>query len=109
MAELTLSVAYNESSFKFFESLQEVINDRYPNVILVGYCEDFHKEKRNAFMLKGGFSAKLLPFAALRDIESKPIKAFYTEASECTIDNITKFLDYYLLSLNTDENESSSN
>ena len=59
--------------------------------------------------MKGGYSARQNPFAVLTSIEGTPLKAFYTEAYECTIDNIEKTLDSFIICINSNDNGNSSN
>ena len=55
------------------------------------------KERKKAFGLKGSFSARLSPFAVLYNSENNPVRAFYSEVNECTLDNIINNLNKYLL------------
>lgn len=88
-----LTVVYNESSEKFYDNLKELIARKYPLVKLVGYHEDILKERKKAFGVKGSYAARQTPFAVMFDVEDKPIKAFYSEVNECTVDNIEHNLD----------------
>ena len=51
----------------------------------------FLKERKKGYKIKGSFSARLNPFIGVYN-NDKPVKGFYSEANECTIDNITKYL-----------------
>lgn len=104
---LIVSVAYNEDSFKFFQALEEKLSDS--SVSLVSYCEDFNKEKKKAFMLKAGYGARKTPFAAITNEDKVPLKAFYSEVSECTVDNIIEYIDDFLAKNKIIENGNSSN
>lgn len=90
---ISIMVAYEENSVPFFTTLQNLINKKYPEISLIGYREDKLKERRKAFIIKGSYAAKLNPFAVICDKDKKPLKAFYSEISECTINNIIKFID----------------
>ena len=65
---------------------------KYPLVELQTYHEGLFKERKNAFKLKGGFSARHTPFAVLID-NAAPVMAFYSEANTCTIEEIMKALN----------------
>lgn len=107
---ITLLIAYDDCCEKFFSKLSLVIKDKYPDIEFAGYNENFLKERKKAFGLKGKYAARKLPFAAISTDEDKSLKAFYSEVFECTIDNITNALDYYLSIQEQDENgENTSN
>ena len=50
----------------------------------------------------------MTPFALITDEENNPLKAFYSEAEECTIDNIKFYLDTIITSLTENEYESNN-
>lgn len=100
MSTLTVKMAYDEKSESLYKTLKDLLNQKYPDIIFEGYAEDSLKERKKAFGLKGCYAARLVPFTAVSTIvendeekEEKPMKAFYSEVSECTIDNILKFID----------------
>lgn len=103
-----IKVAYNDASVDFFKQLQQLIESKYPTASLVGYNEDLLKERKKAFSVKNGYAARKTPFAVILDYEETPIKAFYSEVSECTIDNIQYLLDSFV-TYKEKENGSSSN
>lgn len=103
-----LTVAYDDNSEKFFSDLTKMVESKYPFVDLIGYHEQMFKERSKAFKVKGGWSARICPFAVLTDLEKTPIKAFYSEANECTVDNISKILDSFI-TYKSNENASTSN
>lgn len=104
----TLSIAYNNDSKEFFQAISELLKNDYPQVALSGYNESAFKSRNKAFKLKGGWSARRTPFALITDEEGNPLKAFYSEAEECTIDNIKFYLDTIITSLKANEYESSN-
>ena len=87
-----LSIAFDDNSQNFYKEMSNIIQD-YPNVDIVAYHEGLLKERRKAFMLKGGYSARETPFAVVFNIDRVPMKAFYTEAKECTVENIKNYID----------------
>lgn len=100
MNTLTVKMAYDEKSESLYRTLKDIMDQKYPDIIFEGYAEDSLKERKKAFGLKGCYAARLVPFTAVSTIvendeekEEKPMKAFYSEVSECTIDNILKFID----------------
>ena len=92
---IKLSVAYNENSEDFESNLKSAISN-YEDVDLITYHENTLKGKKKAFKLKGGFSAKESPFAVIHDTDNIPVKAFYTEAGTCTVDEILKSINSIL-------------
>lgn len=104
----SIRVVYDDYSETFFNDLKELIEAKYALIEVTGFHENILKERKKAFKLKGGFSAKKNPFVAFFDWDNVPVKAFYSEANECTIDNIKKVLDSFILYKNIN-NESSSN
>ena len=95
----TLSITYNNDSKEFFHGISELLKDNYPQVTLSEYNESVFKSRNKAFKLKGGWSARKTPFALITDEEGNPLKVFYSEAEECTIDNIKFYLDTLITSL----------
>jgi hypothetical protein len=102
-------VAYDENSEEFFKQLSDLISQNYPKIKLVGYHENKLKERKKAFGVKGGYGARITPFTVVLDHESKPLKAFYSEVNECTINNIQNYLDLLYQSLIKLNYESTSN
>jgi len=84
---MILKICYNDS--KFFESVKSICN----NIKVEGYDETNYKEKKKAYKIKGSYSARMTPFMLLLDDDEKYIKAFYSEAKECTLDNLKHYLD----------------
>lgn len=103
-----LHVAYNNASEDFFSKLSELMEKKYPTIKFEAFHENKLRQRTKAFRVKGGYSARQSPFAVLLNVENKPIKAFYTEAEECTVDNIEFYLDAFLTS-NNEQNETTSN
>lgn len=97
---ITLTAVYDDASEKFFADLRELVKCKYPLVELIGLHENILKERKKAFKVKGGYSARKNPFAILLDTDKNPIKAFYSEANECTVDAIEKILDSFIISKN---------
>lgn len=97
---LTVKMAYDERSESLYKTLKDIMDQKYPDIIFEGYAEDSLKERKKAFGLKGCYAARLVPFAVVsttieteEGTDDKPMKAFYSEVSECTVDNILKFID----------------
>ena len=93
---ITLTAVYDDTSEKFFADLVELIKCKYPLVELIGLHENILKERKKAFKVKGSYSARKNPFVVLTNYEKIPIKAFYSEAEECVLDNIEKYLDSFI-------------
>lgn len=107
--KLILSVTYTEALENWKDAVSNLLSSKYPDVEINFFHEGKLKERRKAFMLKGGYSAKKSPFAVIFDVDKNPLKAFYSEVEECTIDNIEWYLDFYITQINRMENENSSN
>jgi hypothetical protein len=90
---MKLQLSYNDESFK--KKLEDLINEKYPFVEFESFNENLFKEKKKAYKLKGGYSARMTPFALLT--EDKLVKAFYTEAQQCTIENILNTINEWTL------------
>jgi hypothetical protein len=90
---MDITVIYDDNSFQLFKSLSETINEKYTDVNLIGYKEDKFKERKKAFAIKGSWAAKQTPFVIIQKSEDKkPLKAFYSEVKDCTLDNIINYL-----------------
>lgn len=93
---MILKVVYDDDSQTLVDRLKDILPN-YPLVELETYHEGLFKERKKAFKIKGGFSARHTPFAVLINNDSEPITAFYSEASTCTIDVITKALNSFVI------------
>lgn len=93
---MTLKVAYNDNSTSLVKKLEEVIPSKYAFVKLEAYQEELFKERKKAFKLKGGFSARKSPFAVLTDEDNKVVKAFYSESEDCNYENIINTLNEFI-------------
>lgn len=106
---ITLTTVYDENSENYFNSLKDLVKRKYPLVELIGFHENTLKGRKKAFQTKGSFGARQTPFAIMVDLDKNPIKAFYSEANECTVDNIEKTLDSFIICINSNDNGNSSN
>ncbi len=93
---IKLKVAYNDDSEELIKKLEKIIQIKYVLVKLESYHEGLFKERKKAFKLKGGFSARKSPFAVLTDEDDKAIRAFYSESNDCTYGNIINALNEYI-------------
>ena len=103
-----LNIVYNDLSESWVADLQNIIKNKYFNVSFNTFHENKLKERKKAFQIKGSWSAKQTPFATLIDAENNPIKIFYSEAEECTLDNILYYLDSFIFYKNQNDYESTS-
>ena len=90
---ITLTIAYDDNSESLIKDLQKLIAHKYPFITLKSFHENLFKERKKAFKLKGGFSARKNPFAVLKDSDNKIIKVYYTENNDCTESNILDTLN----------------
>lgn len=91
---MILKVVYDDNSQILINKLKSILSN-YPLIELESYHEGLFKERKKAFGLKGSFSARLSPFAVLYNSENNPVKAFYSEVNECTLDNIIDNINKY--------------
>lgn len=91
-----LKIAYNDNSEDLVKELEKLIPSKYPLVNLESFHENLFKERKKAFKLKGGYSARQCPFAALYDEEGKVISVFYSESEDCTLDKIENVLNNFV-------------
>lgn len=63
---------------------------------LESYDVNHYRQRKKAFKIKGSCSARENPFLAVYDGD-KLVKAFYTEANECNILYVRKWLFSYLM------------
>lgn len=88
---MTFKIVYNSDSNKdFYSNLEKLLSEN--NIKYESYDSKYLKDRKKGFKVKGAFSARLDPFVGVYDEEKNPIKGFYSEACECTIGNIDKFL-----------------
>lgn len=93
---ITLEIAYNDNSEKLVKELEDIMSSKYPLVDFHSYHENLFTERKKAFKLKGGYSARQCPFAVLLD-DKKVISAFYNESKDCNLDKILEALNNYTL------------
>ena len=105
----SLKIAYDDNSEILVKTLKDLIPSKYPLIDLEAYHEELFKERKKAFKLKGGYSARHCPFAVLSDPDGKVVSVFYSESNDCTIDKILKVLDTPTIYNKINKNESTSN
>ena len=88
----TLEITFNNDCEDFKSKIVDLVTN-YPNLVFHAYNEWHYKEKQKAYKLKGGYSARMTPFALFRD--NTHTIPFYSESDDCTIDNITEILNHY--------------
>ena len=89
---MKICIVFDEKSNIFAFTLIAYLCREHPDIKIETYDEDFFKEKKKAFKIKGACSARLTPFVSIYK-KSELVKAFYSEAKECTFENIKKYLD----------------
>lgn len=88
LENLILYICYNDSS----RELPKLIQDLYPELEVVSYDETHYSEKRKAYKIKGGYSARMTPFMLLLGKDKSFKKAFYSEDGNCNIQNLTEWI-----------------
>lgn len=99
---MILHICYNDSYTEFFDSVQKFCEEKYPDIQVLAYNEDFYNDRKKSFKIKGGYSARLTPFMLLTTDEKAYLQAFYSEDKGCTLPKLEKYL-------NSIKNENSSN
>lgn len=90
--EATLEITFNSVCEDFRSKIANLVTN-YPNLTFYAYNESHYKEKKKAYKLKGGYSARETPFALFKDnVHTIP---FYSESNDCTLDNIKEILNRY--------------
>lgn len=89
-------MAYDDDSQSLVNELGKIISDKFPLIKLEAYHEELFTERKKAFKLKGGYSARHTPFAVLIDNDSNPVMAFYSESGDCTKEEIIKTLTSFI-------------
>lgn len=76
------------------DKLVNEILENYPDLLLEAHNENTTKGKKESYMFKSHWAARQNPFAILfEDMDkNKVIHAFYSEAGECTFENINEYL-----------------
>lgn len=89
MDDLVLYVCYNESCKEFPIKIQEA----YHELKVISYNENHYAEKKKAYKVKGGYSARMTPFMVLLGKDKSFKKAFYSEDNGCTLENLQQWLN----------------
>lgn len=87
---MVIRIVYNSEIHNIKDIIDE-LNQRHIKYEL--FDNNYSKDKKKGYKVKGAFSARLDPFMGVYDDNDKPIKGFYSEVSECTLSNLIKFLD----------------
>lgn len=88
MDELTLYVCYNDKCKEFPKQIQ----DEYPELNVITYNENHYAEKKKAYKIKGGYSARMTPFILALGKDNSFKKAFYSEDHGCTLEKVKEWL-----------------
>ena len=91
---MTLILCYNQACNTLAKNLSENCKF-FSDMTFIAYDENHYKEKKQAYRVKGGYSARSTPFALLLNSDKSYIKAFYSESNDCTLDSILEFLKNY--------------
>lgn len=89
---MILTVCYNSSCENFPKEVETFCAENFPYTIVISYSEDLFNEKKKAYKVKGGYSARMTPFMLLTTDEKAYVKAFYSEDNGCTINALKTFL-----------------
>lgn len=90
---MILYICYNNRSAKFLKDIQNYCSENFAELEIIPYDEDHFREKKHAYKIKGGYSARMTPFMLLLDDNKYYVKAFYSEDKGCTLDNFKTFVE----------------
>ena len=82
---MILNICFNDNCSQFPTKIENFCLENYPEIKIEKYNENDYHEKKKAFRIKGGYSARMTPFMLLLTDDKKYIKAFYSEDKGCTI------------------------
>ena len=91
---MILNLIYDNDSGYLYYSLKDLCTKK--SIDFNAFNMSIYKDRKKGFKIKGGFSARLNPFAVIYNEDNEPVKAFYTEAGKCSLDEITKTLNTIL-------------
>lgn len=86
---LVLYVCYNDDCWNFLESVDKYCKDK--EIKVISYNESNYKERKKAYKIKGGYSARMTPFMLLME-DDKYKKAFYSEDDGCTLNKLQRYV-----------------
>lgn len=89
---MKINIVYNEKTSDLASTIIAYLCKFHPDIEIESYDEDYSKDRKKAFKIKGACSARMTPFVSIYN-KRELIKAFYSEAKECTFDNIKNYLD----------------
>lgn len=81
---------YDSNSELLKGAVQKVIS-HYPEVLFEAYNEDLYNERKKSYAVKSHFAARMTPFCGVFK-DDTITKGFYTEAKECTEQNISEYM-----------------
>lgn len=87
---MILKIVYNSDLHEsFYKELCQFLDAN--SIKYESYDSKFLKDRKKGYKVKGAFSARLDPFVGVYKNDS-PIKGFYSEVKECTVNNIIEYL-----------------
>jgi len=92
---MIVKLVYNKKSQKLYNDLSIILARNFSYISLEALNEDYFKDRKKSYKVKGSCSTKLTPFCAIY-IKKEVIKAFYSDTNECNLDNIVNFLNEYV-------------
>lgn len=98
---IELQVTFNsELPGHFIEDLTKMLEE-FPDIKMEEvYDSKFSDTKKKGYKIKGKFGARLDPFVGVF-VDNIPVKGFYSEVSECNIDNIKTYLNEITIQLSS--------
>lgn len=81
---MILYICYNNSCSEF---PKEII-DNFPDLNIITYNENYYAEKKKAYKVKGGYSARMSPFMLLLNDDKSFVRAFYSENEGCNLESL---------------------
>lgn len=87
---IKLCFCYNADSELLKGAVQKEVA-HYPEIAFEAYNEDIFAERKKSFAVKSHFAARKTPFCGVFE-DDEITKGFYTEAKQCTEQQIANYL-----------------
>lgn len=89
---MIIKIVYNsdyKNQFDFYYDLISKLHD----ITIESYDTKYTSDAKQGIKVRGAFGSRLEPFVGIYSDEGKILKGFYSEVSECTVNNIINYLN----------------
>lgn len=91
---MIIKIVYNSDYKSQFDFYYDLINKLH-DITIESYDTKYTSDSKKGIKIRGTFGARLEPFVGIYSDDGKILKGFYSEISECKVDNIINYLDNY--------------